>query len=89
MSSSQSPCPARAKEWQKLIIASGAIRVLGKESELIREDMRLKNRILKSRFVIAKAGELPLRDDTELKARWCTRGFLDPDLLRLDTEHQH
>ena len=41
--------------------------------------------MLKSRFVLTEAepGSSPATDD--IKARWCIRGYLDPDLLELDT----
>lgn len=77
---------AKKKEWNKLL-ASGAIKVLSKEeSRQIMGDEQMKQRIVKSRFVITKADEAPLGENTELKCRWCIRGYLDPDLLHLDTE---
>lgn len=77
---------AKLKELNKLV-SSGAVRVLSKqESDAVRNDSKLRGRILKSRYVITKADEQELNDLTELKARWCIRGYQDPDLLRLDTE---
>ena len=77
---------AKLKEFKKLV-SSGAVRVLSKkESDAVKCDPKLRERILKSRYVITKADELELNDLTELKARWCIRGYQDPDLLRLDTE---
>ena len=77
---------AKKKEWNKLI-SSGAVRVLSREeSEKIRQDEYLSSRILKSRFVLTKADEAELSPSTEIKARWCIRGYLDPDILSLDTE---
>ena len=77
---------AKNKEWNKLI-SSGAVRVLSKsESEQILGDPQMKKRVLKSRFVITKAEDVEMTPETELKARWCIRGYLDPDLLTLDTE---
>ena len=77
---------AKTKEWNKLI-SSGTIRVLSKEqSAQIRNDPNMQKRILKLRFVIAKADDVEMTPEIELKARWCIRGYLDPDLLFLDTE---
>ena len=77
---------AKQKEWNKLI-ASGAIKVLSKEeSRRLRKNHESRKKILKSRYVFTKAEDIPLDENTELKARWCIRGYLDPDLLHLDTE---
>ena len=76
----------KKKEWNKLI-SSGAVRVLRKEeNEKIRKDQYLCSRIFKSRFVLTKADEAELSPSTEIKAKWCIRGFLDPDILLLDTD---
>eukprot|EP00439_Symbiodinium_sp_Y106_P057534 s2587_g8.t1 len=75
---------AKLKEWKKLV-DSGAIRVhVGAEATKIRNSLD-RGRLLKSRFVLteAEAGSSPLTED--IKARWCVRGYLDPDLLHLDT----
>ena len=77
---------ARRKEWNKMI-SSGAVRVLSvEESNHIRQNPRTRKRLLKSRFVYTKTDDEPLNEETDLKARWCVRGYLDPDLLSLDTE---
>ncbi|CAE7790061.1 RE1, partial [Symbiodinium necroappetens] len=75
---------AKVKEWTKLV-DSGAIKVhLGATAQRIKQGLE-RGRLLKSRFVITEAdrGSSPLTQD--LKARWCVRGYLDPDLLQLDT----
>jgi hypothetical protein len=41
---------------------------------------------VKSRFVLTKDDEKPLSENTVIKARWYIRGYLDPDLLSLETE---
>lgn len=56
------------------------------ESDKFRNDPVLRKRILKSRFVITKGDEGPLGPHTELKARWCIRGYLDPDLMEISQE---
>ena len=77
---------ARRKEWNK-IISSGAMRVLSvEESNHIRQNPQTRKRLLKSRFVYTKTDDEPLNEETDLKARWCVRGYLDPDLLSRDTE---
>ena len=35
---------------------------------------------------MTKADEAELRSSTEIKARWCIRGYLGPDIPSLDTE---
>ncbi|CAE7771561.1 unnamed protein product [Symbiodinium sp. CCMP2592] len=77
-------CQAKLKEWNKLL-QSGAIVVhRGKKAEELRSTIP-RRRLLKSRFVLteAEAGSSPQTSD--IKARWCIRGYLDPDLLELDT----
>ena len=75
---------AKMKEWKKLV-DSGAIRVhTGEAANKLRQSLA-RERLLKSRFVLteAEAGSSPLTEN--IKARWCVRGYLDPDLLHLDT----
>ncbi|CAE7199062.1 RE1 [Symbiodinium sp. CCMP2592] len=77
-------CQAKLKEWNKLL-QSGAIVVhRGKKAQELRSTIP-RRRLLKSRFVLteAEAGSSPQTND--IKARWCIRGYLDPDLLELDT----
>ena len=75
---------AKVKEWNKLLQSGAIIVHKGKEAERLRRSVPRK-RILKSRFVLTEedAGASPLTSD--IKARWCIRGYLDPDLLELDT----
>ena len=75
---------AKEKEWNKLLQSGAIIVHMGKEAEKLRRSVPRK-RILKSRFVLTEAepGASPLTSD--IKARWCIRGYLDPDLLELDT----
>ena len=75
---------AKVKEWTELV-DSGAIKVhTGADARRIKDGLE-RGRLLKSRFVITEAdkGSSPMTQD--LKARWCVRGYLDPDLLQLDT----
>ena len=75
---------AKLKEWNKLL-QSGAIVVhRGKAAHQLKKSIPRK-RVLKSRFVLteAESGSSPATND--IKARWCIRGYLDPDLLELDT----
>ena len=77
---------AKVKEWSKMT-ASKAVKVLNREeSDAIRGCPTLRKRIVKSRFVLTKDDEKPLSENTVIKARWCIRGYLDPDLLSLETE---
>ncbi|CAE7879526.1 GIP, partial [Symbiodinium microadriaticum] len=75
---------AKLKEWKKLV-DSGAILVHeGDKARHLRHGMDSK-RILKSRFVVTEAEPQSSPQTCDLKARWCIRGYLDPDLLDLDT----
>lgn len=75
---------AKLKEWNKLL-QSGAIVVhKGKEAERLRSSVP-RRRVLKSRFVLTEADEGSSPNTSDIKARWCIRGYLDPDLLELDT----
>ena len=75
---------AKAKEWNKLV-SSGAIVVHeGNEARRLKESVPRK-RILKSRFVLTEADQGTSPQTQDIKARWCIRGYLDPDLLELDT----
>ncbi|CAE7907146.1 RE1, partial [Symbiodinium necroappetens] len=75
---------AKAKEWNKLV-SSGAIVVHeGSEARRLKESVPRK-RILKSRFVLTEADQGTSPQTQDIKARWCIRGYLDPDLLELDT----
>ena len=75
---------AKAKEWNKLV-SSGAI-VVHEDSEArrLKESVPRKS-ILKSRFVLTEADQGTSPQIQDIKARWCIRGYLDPDLLELDT----
>ncbi|CAE7214173.1 unnamed protein product [Symbiodinium sp. CCMP2592] len=75
---------AKMKEWKKLL-SSGAIVVhTGKDAERIRRETP-RDRFLKSRFVLTEAEPGASPETSDIKARWCIRGYLDPDLLTLDT----
>ena len=75
---------AKKGEWKKMT-DSGAVRVhIGEmASKLVHEVGR--DRLLESRFVITRPDDPVRREKGELKARWCIRGYLDPDLLELQT----
>ena len=72
---------ARIKEWQKMI-TSGSIKVHRGEEAIQRKQEVGTNRILESRFVYTSDDGTPCGT---LKARWCIRGYLDPDLMNLET----
>jgi hypothetical protein len=54
-----------------------------KAQELIREVG--VDRLLQSRFVITNPDDEMQLSEGILKARWCIRGYLDPDLMELQT----
>ncbi|CAE7255667.1 RE1 [Symbiodinium sp. CCMP2592] len=75
---------AKVKEWKKHV-SSGAIVVhTGKDAERLRAKIP-RSRFLKSRFVVTESDPGASPETCDLKARWCIRGYLDPDLLALDT----
>ena len=64
---------------------SGAVKVhVGQEAERLVNEVGRK-RLLESRFVITRPDDETRRQSGELNARWCIRGYLDPDLLDLET----
>ena len=75
---------AKEKEWGKML-ASGAVRVhKGEEAKRIVEEVG-RDRVLQSRFVVTFPDDKVQKEQGVLKARWCIRGYLDPDLLTLHT----
>eukprot|EP00435_Cladocopium_sp_Y103_P063185 s737_g24.t1 len=71
---------AKAREWQKML-TSGAVKVhVGREAEQMLKESGKK--MLETRFVYTTADG---KESGALKARWCVKGFLDPDILDLDT----
>ena len=75
---------AKVKEWKKLVDSGAIVVHRGKAAARIREQIP-KKRLLKSRFVVTEADEGTSPNTADLKARWCIRGYLDPDVVSLDT----
>ena len=75
---------AKSKEWKKLITSGAVVVHEGRAADEIRQTVP-KERFLKSRFVVTEADQGSSPETADLKARWCIRGYLDPDLLELDT----
>ena len=76
---------AKSKEWQKLL-GTGAIKVYsGPEAEILRKQID-PGRVLKSRFVKTRRPHPKLPGKTELKCRWCVKGYLDPDAESLQRQ---
>ena len=72
---------ARRKEWTKME-TSQAVKVhRGEEARKMIYRVRT-DRVLDSRYVYTTGDGLPTGP---LKARWCIRGYLDPDLMDLET----
>ena len=69
---------ARRKEWNKMVDSGAVLVHTGVDANRIL-DMIGRNRTLESRFVFASEDGSP---HTKLKARWCIRGYLDPDVCR-------
>jgi len=64
------------------MIASGAVKVhVGEDARKLIEAQGTK-RLLESRYVYTTTDG---KDSGPLKARWCIRGYLDPDILDLAT----
>ena len=64
---------------------SEAVRVhVGVEAERLIAQVG-RDRLLESRFVVTRPDGPARRAKGEFKARWCIRGYLDPDLLELET----
>ena len=66
---------AKDTEWKKLE-EKGAVRMLtGASAE--KAKAHFVDRFIPSRFVVTRPGP------EEFKARWCLRGYLDPDVMEL------
>ena len=66
---------AKDTEWKKLV-GKGAVRILsGVSAE--KAKAQFGDRFIPSRFVVTRSGP------EEFKARWCLRGYLDPDVMEL------
>ena len=83
-SSSDQLKKAKLKEWDK-IVKSGAIRIhVGDEARKMIQSCG-SERLLQSRFVVRYCDDEEQLRQGVLKARWCIRGYLDPDLMELST----
>ena len=75
---------AKEKEWAKMLNSKAVVVHTGaKAQELIREVG--VDRLLQSRFVITNPDDEMQLSEGILKARWCIRGYLDPDRMELQT----
>jgi len=69
-------------EWAKLIKAN-ALEIFGPDKARTMRKRIPQRRIIKSRFVLT-TGDLEEDGYPKAKARWCLKGFLDPDLMSLE-----
>ena len=65
---------AKVLEWETLVDKGVVIILTGLQARQAR--LEHSCRILKSRFVLT-------REPDRYKARWCLRGYLDPDTIKL------
>lgn len=72
---------ARSKEWNKLINSGAMIVHHGGEASKIVDEVG-SDRVLQSRFVYTSDDGT---NEGVLKARWCIKGYLDPDVLDVKT----
>ena len=70
-------------EMEKLLRYDAVKIILPKEADKLR---RTSSRILPSRYVITKKPDEKNPGKYITKARWCIRGYLDPDVTRLSTQ---
>lgn len=76
---------SKLKEWDKLL-KTDAIKVFrGKEAEMLRKEYP-PERFLESRFVMTRREDPVNPGKSELKCRWCIKGFKDPDILELQRQ---
>ena len=66
---------AKDTEWKKLE-EKGAVRILARASAE-KAKAQFGARFIPSRFVVTRPGK------EDFKARWCLRGYLDPDVMEL------
>ena len=67
---------AKDTEWKKLD-ENGAVRILTGDSAE-KAKIQFVDSSIPSRFVVTRP------NPEEFKARWCLRGYLDPDVMELD-----
>lgn len=72
---------AKVKEWNKIINSGAMLIHCGSEAERVVSEVGT-DRVLASRFVYTSDDGIP---NGVLKARWCTKGYLDPDVLDVQT----
>ena len=73
---------AKISEWKKML-DSDALEIFGPEKARVLRRRIPQGRVIKSRFVLTK-GDMEEDGYSKAKARWCLKGFLDPDLLSLE-----
>ena len=75
---------AKLREWNKILV-SGAIKVhSGSDAARVVSECGGK-KVLQSRLVVTYPDDEEQVRQGILKARWCVRGYLDPDLMNLKT----
>ena len=74
----------KSVEWSKML-STQSVKVHSgpKAAELVARCG--VERVLKSRFVLTRPDDTEKQRQGVVKARWCVRGYLDPDVLELDT----
>ncbi|CAE7633612.1 GIP [Symbiodinium pilosum] len=75
---------SKAAEWNKMLETRSVKVHVGEAAEQLINEVG-KDRLLSSRFVITRSDDAEKLKKGLVKARWCIRGYLDPDLLELDT----
>ena len=73
-------------EINKLLKYEAVSIVAPSAAKDIRRDRQSSQRILPSRFVITKKPSDTTPGEFKVKARWCIRGYLDPDLLQVEKQ---
>ena len=73
----------KRSELEKLLKYGAVEVILPRMANEIRQKTK---RILPSRFVITKKPDEKSPGKFITKARWCIRGYLDPDILKMDTQ---
>ena len=75
---------AKATEWKKMLDTCSVKVHVGKAAEALVDQVG-EERLLASRFVVTRSDDEEKLKKGLVKARWCIRGYLDPDILELET----
>ena len=73
------------KEWQKLLRTKSIKAHVGEDARKLRATIDPKD-MLESRFVYTRREDPEDPQQTEIKCRWCIKGYKDPAILEVERQ---